>query len=384
LELELDEVPVDVIPFELKPNEKWTRSVEKTSLAGGVLQGTVTQLAVSDSAEPTSSINGLPTDDRAWAIIPPRQVQNVLIVSPGNLFLRKVFEANPLVNIQVTNELPTEWPADTIVVLHRLVPEKLPAAKILVIDPETNSDAWTLGEAIENPIITEQDQDSPLMTHIRLDNVLLPEARRIEFADSAKSLVATVNGETVYALLNRPAGACLVLSVNLERSDLAFRTAFPIMITNALSWFAGQPGELQPSLAGGQLATLNQGPTELSIRQQELRLMSPAGTESPLVSQQVGPLNQVGIWNVVAAKTSTGDSDNENDIENEPVQRFAVNLASEQESELRPEPALLDSAGEEMLLGSVWFSRPVWFYLIVAATLFCALEWFLYHRRLIS
>ena len=39
--------------------------------------------------------------------------------------------------------------------------------------------------------------------------------------------------------------------MNLDQGDLTFRTAFPIMATNALAWFAGQSGELRESLATG-------------------------------------------------------------------------------------------------------------------------------------
>ena len=401
LELELDEIPIDVIPLDLKPNETWTRSLEKTSLPGGLLHGKLTQLASSDQAEGEPSVNLLQTDDVAWAIVPPRAVKEVLIVTPGNLFLRKVFEANPLVNVNVVNALPMEWPVDTLVVLHRIIPEKLPSGQLLVVDPESNSDTWTLGEVIENPIITEQDQDSPLMTHIRLDNVLLPEARRIDFNEPAKTLVATVTGETVYTQLNRSAGTCLVLSVNLERSDLAFRTAFPIMITNALNWFAGRPSELQPSLAGGQMAKLDdhfvnsenlatgqlapgaevtaaRPVDEISIRELGLRLVSPAGDETPIVSQQVGPLNKVGLWDIVRTRQVDGVD------EVKPLQQVAVNLADSNESDLRPVEGAIESMAGETTLTSVWLSRPAWYYLVLAATIFCALEWSWYQRRVIA
>jgi hypothetical protein len=168
LELTLDDVPIDVLPLELKAGEIWSRSIEKTSLNGGTLCATITQIAAgsnvadrsasvavrsaneaggaedSQSSNEGSSLedrksstesrsdksnqsfrgakgnnggtkgdnlgakgdtgnsktlNALKTDDTAWAILPPRKVQNVLIVSPGNLFLQKVFEANPRVKI---------------------------------------------------------------------------------------------------------------------------------------------------------------------------------------------------------------------------------------------------------------------------------------------
>ncbi|MEZ6130014.1 MAG: BatA and WFA domain-containing protein [Planctomycetaceae bacterium] len=395
LELELDQIPVDIIPLTLQPEEVQTRSIEKTSLEGGLLTATLTELRPadpnSDSASTASSgastpaVNRLPLDDTAWAIVPPRVVQNVLIVTPGNLFLQKVFEANPLVNITVRNDLPSQWPTDTIVVLHRLIPGTLPEGNLLVVDPETDSNLWTTGTMIANPIITEQDEVSPLMTHLRMDNVLLPDARQLKFTQPIHQLAATVTGETVYGQIPRPGGSCLVLSVNLERSDLAFRTAFPILVTNALSWFAGQPGELQPSVMAGQLTTLdtvNQAEEGATLRM----LMAPGGTTSPLLSQQIGPLNEVGVWSVFQGNSGTATADsagNDSDVvDGILVQQIAVNLANENETDLRPvEPA---STGDDVVVAGTWLTRPVWFYLIVLATVSCAVEWFLYQRRFLS
>ena len=41
--------------------------------------------------------------------MPPRETQNVLVVTPGNLFLQKVFEANPLVRSMM------QWSASPLV-----------------------------------------------------------------------------------------------------------------------------------------------------------------------------------------------------------------------------------------------------------------------------
>ncbi len=444
LELELDQIPVDVIPLRLKPDETWTRSIEKTSLDGGLLMASLTQLAPEtdaggsadrESSAPSGSelqtvgpasgrsesaeLNTLPTDDNAWAIVPPRIVQDVLIVTPGNLFLQKVFEANPLVNVTVRNDLPGQWPAGTIIVLHQLIPETLPPGDVLVIDPQADSDVWKLGDAIANPIVTEQDDASPLMTHIRLDNVLMPESRSLQFSRPHDKLAATVTGETVYALVNSSGSECLVLSVSLERSDLAFRTAFPILITNALNWFAGQPGELEVSLAAGQITQLESrsyasaqtdthpgsaiagvGMPFVAGDESEVKacseakadqvqknspwlvLRSPSGAESSLLSNQVGPLNEVGVWTVSSVEMPSAGADDESKKEGRLIRRFAVNLANVGETDLRPVDGIAESEKSGRTGG--WFTRPVWFYLILLAYLFCTVEWFLYQRRFIS
>ena len=62
---------------------------EKTSAEGGRLHASI------DRAD------ALPADNTAWAILPRRARQKVTLVTPGNLFLEKVFEAIPLVDLEV-------------------------------------------------------------------------------------------------------------------------------------------------------------------------------------------------------------------------------------------------------------------------------------------
>jgi von Willebrand factor type A domain/Aerotolerance regulator N-terminal len=413
LELSLDDIPIDILPLELKPDETWSRSIEKTSLNGGELVAELTQV---ESVEPgveaeVTNINQLATDDRAWALLPPRQIQKVFILSPGNLFLQKVFEANPLVKVEVAKEMPSQWPTDTIIVLHGQVPSQLPEGNLFVIDPSDACDQWEVGSVLENPIVTDQDKASPLMTHIRLDNVLMPEAKQLKFKVAPHVLAGTVTGDPVYAEVKRDVGKCLVLSVNLERSDLAFRTAFPIMVTNSLGWFAGQSGELRESTATGSVSNVDFAVTP-DIRSDAFAILSPSSQKSQFIANRVnhhvpsmklvadraqetssrseaaeamsgriGPLNEVGIWRIKPQVEV--DSKNPSETEVASLFDIAVNLASLRETDLRPAKELLESVKTQTKLTG-WLGRPFWYYLVVAACLLAAGEWFLYQRRVIT
>jgi hypothetical protein len=427
----LEGVPVDVIPLKLKPNEKWRRALQKTSVDGGKLVASLQQIKVPGTADTDKSKdskddkaakpqeaagpqpNTLLADDTAWAILTPRKVQRVLLVTEGNVFLQKVFEANPLVQCEVSKTLPEKWPANTIVFLHRQVPEKLPPGDVFVIEPATSCDTWDIGEVIENPIVTQQDTTSPLMTHVRLDNVLMPEAKRLTFTGESQVLAGTLSGDPVYTILKRDGGKCLVLSVDLDRSDLAFRTAFPIMVTNALGWFHGDAGEMQSALATGQLAQFTPDKEKFDTKS-KLALRSPAGrevnvawhdtdpatptakdktadksatdskakqaTNLPLESTEktaeisVGPFDECGVWSVVA-KTGPEKSTT--------LREFPVNLANERESDLRPREEVSPDSASVQLAGA-WFSRPMWFYFVFCACAISVAEWFMYQRRVIS
>ncbi|MBC7816923.1 MAG: VWA domain-containing protein, partial [Planctomycetaceae bacterium] len=224
LEIDLNADIVDVVPLKLTPGQRWSQSFEKTSADGGHLT------AMLDRAD------ALAADNRAWAVLPKREMMPVTLVSEGNLFLQKVFESNPLVTL--TRIDPPVWkpeagsrqplspflpsPNAGITVLHRQIPEVLPSGAVLVIDPRGSCDAWQLGEPIQNPIVQQQEKDSPLLGHVRLDNVVMPEARQLKFAsdEGVKVLARSLTGDPLLATIERPGQKVLLLTVNLDEGDL--------------------------------------------------------------------------------------------------------------------------------------------------------------------
>jgi hypothetical protein len=423
LEVSLNDVPVDVIPLTLAAEERWSRSIEKTSLDGGRVHVQLTQIKAVNADGPESAVLAgaspdlLSTDNAAWALLPARKIQPVLLVSSGNLFLQKVFEANPLVELTIRKDLPDEWPADSLVVLHGAVPATLPPNDLFVVDPIGSCDQWDEGEVIRNPIVTDQDGTSPLMNYIRLDNIVLPELKLLNFRAPVHALAKSLSGELVYAEVRRPVGKCLVLAVNLDESDLAFRTVFPIMVANSLSWFAGTSGELQPALSTGSISAVEvyeiSGPTpgEIILQSPDGKKRSiansvpssglsanvspfegekkplDAGTSTATNSAEriaIGPLDEAGIWFVTQKSSdTTRDRPLDEDAQTQILAEVAVNLASERETDLRPLPQLTASP-QTKSVSPAWFSRPLWFYLTLMACGLTSIEWFLYQRRLIS
>lgn len=438
LELTLDDIPIDVVPLSLAPEELWTRSFEKTSLAGGRLNARLTMFSLngvdsnaveSDTAYPDGhrgDVDMLEKDNSAWALLPERKTQNVLVVSSNNLFLQKVFEANPLVEVTARNDFPAagEWPKDSIIVLHGQVPAVLPDGNVFVVDPTGLCDLWDGNVAMENPIVTDQDAASPLMNHIRLENVVVPEVHRLDFKLPVHSLARTVEGAVIYGEVQRPNGKCLVLSINLDRSDLAFRTAFPILVSNALNWFAGTSGELQPAIESGSVISVPIA--KYNEKPDDFRLVSPSGTasriavslgqdfqssplnveelpvkaiestsESGTVSESaiggfqtvnVGPLNEIGVWSIVDGRSSNqvSDMDSSSGFQIDDVlAEVAVNLTSDRETDLRPLETIQASNYSGTVIAG-WFGRPFWFYLICAALVLTCVEWWLYQRRFIA
>ena len=369
LDLDLNGNPVDVFPLTLKAGEVWSQTLEKTSVDGGHLTA---RLAPDDA---------LAADNQAAAILPKRTTQKVLLISPGNLFLQKALEANPLVELKAAKELPKQYASGVIHVFHRHVPKQLPRGLVLVIDPIEGCDYWQVAGPLENPIVTKQDVDSPLMRHVRLDNIILPQARKLVPRAGTQTLVGAVEGDPLYFSFEEPGRKLLVLTVNLDEGDLTFRTAFPIMVTNALGWFAGQSGELRESLVAGAISEI-----ELPAREKSapaLVLRSPSGKDRPLptigAKISVGPLDEVGIWTITEQPEAAAKAD----TTKEPILELACNLATKAESDLGV-PETWRSESVVPVAAASWFVRPIWFYLAACAWVLAIGEWFLYQRRWIS
>jgi hypothetical protein len=383
LELDLEDDPIDVVPLSLQPGERNVQIFEKTSADGGHLRARI------DRAD------ALPADNTAWAILPRRAHRKVTLITPGNVFLEKVFEAIPLVDLEVLKPqpgrpLPTPSAASPgqdgppVVVYHRVVPDTLPPGNVLIIEPSRAGPLWQLGDVLHSPVVAKQDKDSPLMAHIRLDNVLMPEAKKLTLKVPAHVLAESVSGDPLYAVLDRPGsegpGKIAVLTVDLDKSDLPLQTVFPIMMTNLMSWFGGTKGELRESYPAGAVAEV-----ELPVeKDQEIErvLRSPDGREQPILVPEgatkvtVGPLDRTGIWSVVrrSARDAKGKI---RDV----VMELPCNLADRRESDLRPVEGI---AERPTSLTAGWAVRPIWYYLLASAWILTCWEWFLYQRRWID
>jgi hypothetical protein len=399
LELDLADDPIDVVPLTLQPGERHVEMFEKTSAEGGSLRARL------DRAD------ALAADNTAWAILPKRSRQKVTLITRGNVFLEKVFEAIPLVDLEVlkiedSKPIPVPPPAaagqqdSPITVYHRGAPDALPPGNVVVIEPGRADALWQVGEVLHNPVVAKQDKESPLMAHIRLDNVLMPVARKLTLKAPAHVLAESASGDPLYAVLDRPGtdkpGKIAVLTVDLDKSDLPLQTVFPIMMTNLLNWYGGTKGELRESLPAGAVAEVELPSERDPTVVRTLVLRSPDGSERPVAvpagtaKATVGPLDRCGVWTVIrkntaedatrgSGKANTPASARGSDAE--VVAELPCNLADRRESDLRPAEGLPERPAH---LAAGLAVRPIWYYLLASAWVLTCWEWFLYQRRWID
>ncbi|MFM7057630.1 MAG: VWA domain-containing protein [Planctomycetota bacterium] len=410
IEIERNGVPLDVIPVAIDADGEWSRVVSKLSADGGRLRASLTDVQFAGDGASAAVADGLTADNTAWAVLPARPRQRVLLVSPGSLFVQKVLEAHPLVDLTVWRELPKNpaWPTDSLVVLHELVPTVLPPAPTLVLDPRSGCDLWTFAGETADPVLETVRSASAWMRNVRLEQVLIPAASVLEFTASSQVLAEANGGVPLYALLNRAnAAPVLVLPIRFGGSDLAYRTVFPILVANALNEFAGRRRELPGAIVAGQTARLivpgadnaSQGDTAGPAKR-TCQLQAPSGARcqlqaSPVPADNVAlvptnadwqlitePLLEAGIWEVaVVPPTDRSGAVPPPAAERPPIAEFAVNAAVEAEVDLRPvrpPSATADTTGTNAA-GLPIASLTGW--LLSLTLLLLAIDWALHQRR---
>ncbi len=360
LEIERNGTMVDVIPLSIAAGSNWRQVLDKASNEGGRLRARIDRP------------DALAVDNEAWAILQPREPLAVEVFTSdqgfADLYVEKVLEANPLVRQPPTViKGPAKDPGGktaAIRIYHRRVPARIPPGPVLVIGPDSSCDLWDIGEPIRGPIVGKQEGASPLLAFVKLENAQIAEARGLTPKGRAEVLVSLVTGEPIYVAFDRPEGKVVVLAAALDDpGDLPLRTAFPILVGNALSWFDGRRDELHESVASGTMI-------DLPAVRRDLSLWPPAGPSRRLPDGEgrlsAGPLDRLGIWRVAAGSGASA------------VLETACNLASPRESDLRA-PAGLKGSGPAAMAGVG--AVPAWYALILLAFASFVLEWFCYQRR---
>lgn len=372
LDLSLDDNLIDVLPVTVEPRQTDRRIIDNATSDGGLLT------AVFRTDGP-SKANALTVDDVATAVLPQRTRIPVVLVTKGNWFLQRALEANEAVDLMVTDSIPDNVPADTVLVFHRIVPNVIPSGRVFVVQPEQSTDLWERGPVIEQPLVASQNQDHALLHHVRLDNVLMPEAFSLTPVGQYTRLAESVSGDPLYLHIARESGDVIVLPVNLDQSDLPLRTAFPIMLSNALSWLSQQSEDMQRAYATGESIQLtlpadflpkDSDDSSVSLRDPEGSMYSVAAVNGRVA---IGPLQKAGIWAVVA--------DSGNGAADVKEISLSCNLTNAGESDLMLAEDIPSRRNETLTASG---SPPIRTYLLAAAFALLLAEWGLYHRRKIA
>ena len=359
VELYLNDGLLDVRPYTLAPGENRSEIFSNFTFEGGRLKAAID---VDDA---------LSTDNVAYAALPKRERIPVLLVTRGNTFLENALTVDE--KLDVTVIAPDQYKPDEVgfdvTIFDRYNPPALGDGNYMLIYPPKAGAMWEIGEPLETPIVTDWVRDHPILRYVQLDNVLIGEAYQVAAPPSSKVLVRSFDDPLliVDTTLNRKV---VFAAIDILKSDLPLRIAFPVIIANTIQWFQSGSGMEDYHLQTGEILS-----KKIPSVIETATITSPAGEPAEMAVEDA---------QLLFDRTTVAGFYELQFGEDEEV--WAINLTDESESQIGVTTSIEDLLDEEMigLGGSALLRYPPWIYLVFLAVALSAVEWWLYQRRRID
>ncbi|MDT8307455.1 MAG: VWA domain-containing protein, partial [Anaerolineae bacterium] len=314
----------------------------------------------------------LPLDDEAWAVVEGGTANRVLLTGPGNIFLEQAFSALPGVELFVAAPGQPPDPGFDVYVFDGVeLPDPLPAAPLLIVNPPPSTDRELLrvtGVFSDTAVISRAE--SPLLQFVDWGGVDVRAARQV-VAPWARPLLTATGGPLLLAG-EQEGRRVVVFPFALTDSDLPLHIAFPVLIANITSWLnPGRAFDAPAGLAPGEPVAITPGAETTAVIVEKPdgdRWLQPV-EDGPVV---FGETEQPGLYQVLL-RDRGGDR---------PAGRFAVNLFQPGESRILPASSLRlgQSMVEQPAGGENVGQRELWPWLAAVAVLILFVEWWVFFR----
>ncbi len=385
------------------------RDAQEVTIGGGASAGVIYQLGDVPSGDLEVRLAGIPGDQLAldnigYAALDTGRTARVLLITPGNPVLAKVFQTERTLRLAEVETAPPTIYEDPnhplvaslaagdydLVVFDQCAPptaEFMPRANTVFVGRVPPLPVWHRTEqgvpreatVIDVPVIVDWSRIHPVMTLVDLGDLdLISESQLLDPPPGGASLIDAAAG-SIAAIAPRDQFEDLVLGFSILETgaggEVEFNTlwplrhSFPVFWLNVLEYLGGSRDE-----AGLEVARPG-NPVELAVTGESaaLSVVLPDGSRrtirrGPHGLFQFQETDQLGVYEV-------RDSD-------EVVRRFAINLFDPAESTLKVAESLrinyVEVAGE---FGFRPSRRELWRPLLLAALVVLFAEWYIYNRR---
>ncbi|MDQ6694870.1 MAG: VWA domain-containing protein [Chloroflexota bacterium] len=329
-------------------------------------------------ADMVSSSNNdfLNIDNHAWLVRSQVANRRVLLVTSGNSFLEKALHTLPgltLVKADPSGYLPNASSGQALTVFDSFLPPVLPRSNLLLISPP-NSALLPVSGTITYPSISQTAAADPLMSYVDLSSTHIASARQITTPVWARVLATSDTGAPLILAGETEGMRVAVLAFDLHQSDLPLQVAFPILVSNFINY-------LLPSDSIETPVSLTPG-SPLSLR-------PPAGTDHVVVTSPA-PASRSSTFPSSSQVTYADTSDTGvytvqyltgGKLTGNP-ELFAVNLFSQEESMIAPNPdlAFIGAQPTSAQSNSAQHPQEIWPWVVGASLLLLTFEWYLYTR----
>ena len=357
---------------------------ETLTLEGGESRARTVDLSGFDRGPVRASVttdgDAFAADDLAFSFLPVRSRTRIALVGPGSVYLQSALADEP--RLRVTSLTPDEYDAGVnadLFIFDRWAPQDAPPGPaLLFLAPNAPWLAPTVA-VITSPTVDGWNSDHPLMRFVALEDLRVDRAVRFGATPGAESdsedtpggaaagfssAVEVIVGTSELPLMIATEAPQKIVraAFALEDSNFPLQPAFPIFLSNVLSWMMDEQGALPRS----------PGRVEVPLAAAEVSdLAGDEITTSQVSGSTVFMAEEPGLYTVTAGSRRL---------------RVAVSLSdrartSVNASTLSPDdratapPAALGLSAEEA------GGRELWVVLLTMAALLVIVEWFTYHRR---
>jgi hypothetical protein len=395
LQVSADELPVGTKLLELGPGERRREVLPKLEAARERL---VAKLVANAEDPGSAAALGPAIDDEAWAVVPPLDPMEIALVTDGtNLFT----EAALLIlddYVRLTTLTPEQGTADHEAIVAADVvfydvgeaplPKPLPDTNLVVFDPWRYADSPFPIRKLHDlraPRLSEQVKDHDLLTGVVFKDVNMLAGTSFELEPGDRALVSHL-GEAMVVLREAEKGV-LAIGFDPRGSDLPLRTAYPLLIANAVDYFgrreagfvAAVPIGASRELALGDLGIQGDDVSLLQVTPPDLEPDDGVDPQPLRVRAQDGRFRlralDPGVYRIEVMDGESAGT----------AVEIAVNQANAAASNLesRLDADALGDAAEaaEVAEGAPLTESPLWTLILMAVIGLIGLEWATYHRR---
>ena len=306
-------------------------------------------------------------DNQAYLSLNSAKEIWVLLVSKGNHFLEKLLAAYPNFRVNSVKEIiPSSWPEQAarhdIVIVDRMDFPETDRGNFLLIDAYSPSIPVFRTGQVRLPEILAWNRKSPLMANVNPSGLIVEEGTKLQADRRLQPVIESAQTGLMYAIEKNELRAVLI-GFDFTRSDLPFKVAFPVMMSNIFNWL--NPHKLEFSILQTQAGEafdiyLNPRTDTLYTRAPDEKWEKHPVKMNPFRYKNTG---RVGIYTVA---------------ENGKERYFTVNLADESESDTNPVSLEHIPDQTEASLGSEEISaqQPLWMFFILLGCALLMIEWY--------
>jgi len=237
----------------LKPGEHFSKTIGLPFGAAGKLTAVLRNTRFDDGAA-----DALPSDDVAFAFLPPQHKVRVLLVSAKNVFLYNALALDPeieLLSIKPGDYTPATAASVDVAIFDKFTPPQPPACNAVYFAAKAGG-PFAIKAAKQKPATTSWADGHPLLQHVAMQSLTILEANILAPRADDVTLMGHYDGAL---LLLRKDGDRLSLGFgfDLANTDLPVQAAFPILMHNIVHIFAARPeGEITTGYKIGEKVDL--------------------------------------------------------------------------------------------------------------------------------